>query len=95
MLQTLKKVEEKLPKIETEGSWKIRQGSYYYVENDDWKSGGLEDDYFKDFVFPHSHIEHSQCACDTKDCKTEVSCVFLLSGCLITDRENLVRVVGS
>ena len=92
-MKNLKNVEEKLQKIEeTEGSWKIKEGSYYYINSEEGETEGMTDDYFKDFVFPHSVIGHQQCGCEMKECNTWISLIFLISSVLVTDRENLVRV---
>ena len=73
---------------ETSGTWKIKEGSYYHVKTDNWDSGGMEDDYFKDFVFPYSVISHIK----SEYMKQQFSLIYLMSGVLITDRENLVRI---
>ena len=85
--------EEKLSKIEeTEGSWKIKEGSYYYLTDGSDESHGMDDDFFKNFVFPYSVIKHSKCSCETVNCQKEVSGIYLKFGVVVTDRENLMRV---
>ena len=84
-MKNLNETEEQFSQIETEGSYKIKEGSYYHVKTDNWDSGGMEDDYFKDFVFPHSVIY-------TLVCNTNISLIFLLSGVLLVETDNLMRV---
>lgn len=76
-----------------ENTYRIKKGSYYYVQTDSWESEGTEDDYFENFTFPESVIETRKCGCEEKDCSVFVSFIYLMSGVLTTDTSNLVRVV--
>jgi len=76
-----------------ENTYRIKNGSHYYVRTDSWESEGKRDDYFENFTFPESVIETKKCECEEKDCSISVSNIYLMSGVLTTDTSNLVRGV--
>ena len=87
-----------------ENTYRIRGGSYYYVQTENWESEGKKDDNFENFTFPESVIEIKKCECEEEDCPISVSNIDLVKffdekcppgeRCLlITDTSNLVRVV--
>jgi hypothetical protein len=76
-----------------ENTYRIKKGSYYYVQTQDWESKGKEDNYFENFTFPESVIETKKCECEEVDCSISVSNINLMYEILVTDTSNLVRVV--